>query len=320
MAGSIYEKSTRELIRDFVSSFIPPESGDGFSRKPLADGGYFTRQECVKWFSLHYPELKKGTVTAHLMLLSTNAHSRIHHHLRADGSDDLLYQIDRSMFRRYDPKADPSPIYVKRQTASADRGSTCKRAFPRPSVEQVNWALRKWDTLDGYVLQESCLRKLFEDTYPRSTDMDDVLAKVCCLNDFYSTNIFSPVSMAKHIVALNIDQRLSAGDLTLVNDLSHVMVASGKVIHFYSFATKYCSHHQPLKFPIYDYFVDTMLLKCKKTDAFARFSQRDIKDYPTFYEILLSFREFYGLGRFSLKQLDQYLWLTGKEYFPKTYK
>jgi len=34
--------------------------------------------------------------------------------------------------------------------------------------------------------------KLFTETYPENTKMDDVLIKVCSLNDFYSTYIFSP--------------------------------------------------------------------------------------------------------------------------------
>lgn len=34
------------------------------------------------------------------------------------------------------------------------------------------------------LLQESSLRKLFAETYPRNVDMDDVLIKVCSLNDF----------------------------------------------------------------------------------------------------------------------------------------
>lgn len=85
----------------------------------------------------------------------------------------------------------------------------------RPSAEQVSMYLERWDSLENYVLQESSLRKLFAETYPRNVEMDDVLIKVCSLNDFYSTNIFSPFTVAKHIVDLDIDQRLASRDLTL---------------------------------------------------------------------------------------------------------
>lgn len=94
----------------------------------------------------------------------------------------------------------------------------------RPSAEQVSMYLERWDSLDNYVLQKSSLRKLFSETYPRNVDMDDVLIKVCSLNDFYGKNIFSPFTVAKHIVDLDFDQRLSIWDLTLLSDIAVVKV------------------------------------------------------------------------------------------------
>lgn len=35
--------------------------------------------------------------------------------------------------------------------------------------------------------------------------------------------------------------------------------------------------------------------------------------------ILIDFRAFYGLDKFSLKQINQYVWQLGKDYFPKNY-
>ena len=106
--------------------------------------------------------------------------------------------------------------------------------------------------LGNYVLQESSLRKLFNKTYPENIEMDDVLIRVCSLNDFYSTNIFSPFTVAKHIVELNIDERLYIEDLKLVNEIATVKMNENKEINFYSFATKYCSHHKPMIYPIFD--------------------------------------------------------------------
>lgn len=201
----------------------------------------------------------------------------------------------------------------------------------KPSVEQVRKYLKKWDealnfqgkladepqrnNLKKYVLQERILTKLFE-TYPENTEMDDVLIKVCILNDFYSTNILSTFVVAQHIVDLNIDRRLAARDLTLVNDIARVSVNSEKTINFYSFATKYCSHHFPCDYPIYDRFVEEMLMHFKRADTFYRFKKEDLKHYPKYYEILEKFIEYYGLGVFSLKEIDRYLWQAGKEYFP----
>ena len=93
---------------------------------------------------------------------------------------------------------------------------------PRPTSKEVDNYLSKWDLLDNYVLQESSLKKLFQYTYPDNTDIDDVLIKVCALNDFYSTHIFTPYRVAQHIVTLYIDERLQAHDLTVVNDIALV--------------------------------------------------------------------------------------------------
>ncbi len=189
----------------------------------------------------------------------------------------------------------------------------------RPTVEEIRKYLNKWDTLENFVLQERSLHKLFNRTYPLNNDMDDVLIKVCSLNDFYSTNIFSPFTVAKHIVELNIDNRLEKEDLELVNDIAIVKVNSNKEINFYYFATKYCSHHKPIVYPIYDSYVEKLLMFFKKNDEFLKFKKADLKVYSKYKNILLGFQKFYGLEEFDLKKIDKYLWQAGKDYFPKKY-
>lgn len=189
---------------------------------------------------------------------------------------------------------------------------------PTPSVEQVEYYLHKWDTLENYHLQEDALDKLFFNLCPQNIDLSDILIKVSTLNDFYSTNIFSVYPVAKHIQKLNIDERLKNGDVTLVNEVMQVSI-DGKLKNFYSFASKYCSHHNPLDFPIYDSYVEKVLIYFRNTDNFTRFSTAELKDYKRFKDILLSFRDYYGLGNYNLKLIDKYLWQLGKEYFPKDY-
>lgn len=134
------------------------------------------------------------------------------------------------------------------------------------------------------------------------------------LNDFYSTNIYNVYPVAKHILSLQIDKRLSSGDLSLVEDIQKIPV-QGRILNFYSFATKYCSHHKPLDYPIYDFYVDQVLRYYRKVDHFAKFQNKDLKNYVRFKSILKQFQQFYGLERYNLKQLDRYLWLLGKESF-----
>lgn len=124
--------------------------------------------------------------------------------------------------------------------------------------------------------------------------------------------------MAKHIQSLHIDERLKAGDTTLVGDIQHLTI-NGIEKNFYSFATKYCSHHNPLEYPIYDSYVDRVLRHYRDQDGFAEFKNEELKDYARFKELLIQFREFYGLQEYDLKQIDKYIWQLGKDYFPKNY-
>jgi len=149
--------------------------------------------------------------------------------------------------------------------------------------------------------------------------LQDVLIKVSSLNDFYSINIFSVFPVAKHIVGLNIDDRLLSGDETLVNDISAVII-NETTKNFYSFATKYCSHHNSLDYPIYDSYVDKILSYFMNIDNFMFSNNKNMKDFLQFKKILLQFRKHYDLEQFSLKEIDRYLWLLGKETFPKKYK
>lgn len=185
-----------------------------------------------------------------------------------------------------------------------------------PSVEQVEHYLGLWDSLEDYRLQEAALNRLFFSLCPENADISDILLKVSVLNDFYSTNIFKVYPVAKHILELHIDQRLRKGDVTLVDDMKSVTIR-GKKLSFYSFATKYCSHHMPLDYPIYDSYVDEVLRYYRKTDRFAAFQNGDLKKYASFKAILEDFRSFYHLEKYNLKQLDKYLWQLGKEYFNK---
>ena len=188
--------------------------------------------------------------------------------------------------------------------------------LPSPSVDQVKYYLAQWDALEDYHLQEDALDRLFFTLCPGNNNISDILLKVSVLNDFYSTKIFKVFPVAKHILSLNIDARLQSGDVTLVNDIKEVEI-SGKTLNFYSFATKYCSHHRPSDYPIYDSYVDEVLRYYRKKDGFAAFRNEELKNYTRFKSILKKFRSFYHLESYNLKELDKYLWQLGKTYFNK---
>ncbi|MBU3220923.1 PD-(D/E)XK nuclease family protein [Clostridium algidicarnis] len=223
------------------------------------------------------------------------------------------------LFLASDGTTEPS---VLKQKKTANHEYTRKKKMdidvPKPSIEQVEIYLTKWDGLENYHLQEDALNKLFFELCPKNTDVIDILLKASTLNDFYSTNIFSIYPVAKHICALDIDLRLKAGDVTLVGDIQYVTIGD-TLKNFYSFASKYCSHNNPLDYPIYDSYVDEVLRYFRNHDNFSDFQDGDLKDYVKFKGILIDFRTFYGLNKYNLKQIDQYVWLLGKDYFQKNY-
>ncbi|HEY5041933.1 MAG TPA: hypothetical protein VIK53_08010 [Verrucomicrobiae bacterium] len=188
-----------------------------------------------------------------------------------------------------------------------------------PSPATVRSYLEKWKnekSLDNYRIQEEALKLLFHKFCLENRSLELVLLKVTALNQFYSTNIYDTYSMAKHIIDMQIDERLHNGDLTLVNELALITLKK-KQKNFYSFASKYCSHHNPKAFPIYDSFVEKMLVRRAKVDRFAEFKKAELKKYDRFVQIINAFQQFYGLENFSLREIDVFLWLAGKELFPR---
>ena len=189
-----------------------------------------------------------------------------------------------------------------------------------PSAAKVNEYIQKWDQLEDYVSQERALDKLFLELCKNNTCIEDILIKCSALNDFYSTNIFKVHNVAQHYMQKDIDQRLNEGDITLVEDLAHIVI-NGKAFNFYSFASKYCSHHRPDIYPIYDSYVHKLLKyfrdrdKNKGRECFCKFKEADLKNYQSYLTIIRAFQQFYGLNTFTIKEIDKYLWQLGKEAF-----
>jgi len=188
-----------------------------------------------------------------------------------------------------------------------------------PSKNIVNDYLKEWETLEKYTLQESSLGLLFNKLCPNNKNIKDILLKVSALNDFYSTNIYDTFTVSKHILDCNIDHDLKNKDKSLVNKIALIKMKGGREINFYSFASKYCCHHLPDIYPIYDSYVEKMLMYFKKKDKFYPFIREDLKKYNIFLEVISKFQHHYNLENFTLREIDIYLWLAGKEYFPNKY-
>jgi hypothetical protein len=98
----IYDKPVRRLMHEMVEDI------------GLSKGSILERAQVHAWFEKNYPKIKRSTVNAHLIRMSTNAPSRVHY--KAKEEDELFYQIDKKRFRLYDLEKDPSPIYDETST------------------------------------------------------------------------------------------------------------------------------------------------------------------------------------------------------------
>lgn len=192
------------------------------------------------------------------------------------------------------------------------------RPVPKPSKMLVEYWLNKWENTEGYPEQERALNKLFKELIPKNKELEDVLIKVCTLNDFYSTNIYKVLDVAKVIQELNIDKALETNIATpdLIDTLNaKVYEETGR--HIYSFASKYFSHHSPEIYPIYDSYVDKLLRYYRDEDHFYDFANEDIQCYCGFFDVIQEFVKYYELMEFNVKDIDKMLWQMGQYHFPK---
>ncbi|MGH9590139.1 MAG: hypothetical protein ACRD25_07070 [Terracidiphilus sp.] len=182
-------------------------------------------------------------------------------------------------------------------------------ALTAPNAELVSKACEEFDRKNN--VTEKALAELLA-AYPANDNASHVLLKVVALNSLYTTRILAVLKLAGHIAGQGaaFDVALAAGSREAVDAIARVSVGDTDLT-FYSFATKYCNWHQPNLYPIYDSRVDRYLWTLKKQSLFQceAFSQHDdLHSYPKFCLMMTAFREQFGLGSFTFKQIDKFLW------------
>jgi hypothetical protein len=184
-------------------------------------------------------------------------------------------------------------------------------ALRAPDAVLVREACEQFDRENE--TSEKALAELFA-AYPGNDNASHVLLKVVALNSLYSTRILAVLKLANHIAeqGAQIDAALAAGSAEAVE----VIAGAGQIdLTFYSFATKYCNWHNPGAYPIYDSRVDKYLWGLKKQGLFSseKLAERgDMWSYPAFCEVMTAFRNDFGLGAFSFKEIDKFLWSQGE--------
>jgi hypothetical protein len=165
---------------------------------------------------------------------------------------------------------------------------------------------------EKYPAQIAAAKWLFNHL-PNNKKLADVLLKVTVLNQFYSTRIFNVDRVAKHVVKFDLDKRLRSGDLSLVDDMKSIKLsATSEPRSLYSFASKYCTLHNPKAYVIYDSYIDRILWARRSDGYFSeKIVRSKLKDYEYFIDVLSAFCKFYNLGN-DKRKIDLALWTYGK--------
>jgi hypothetical protein len=159
-------------------------------------------------------------------------------------------------------------------------------------------------------IADQALQLLF-DQYRQNNQRAQVLLKVVTLNRLYSAGILAVYDVAEHIHqrAAEIDAALDRGSPEIVDTIAKVTIRSRVgALNFYSFASKYCSWHNQLEYPIWDSRVCRYLSSLEGTP----FAHPDRwTHYAEFKDLMCDFRSHYKLGDFTFKQIDMFLWKHG---------
>lgn len=183
----------------------------------------------------------------------------------------------------------------------------------RPTPEYILKRLPDYHASPRYADADRAVALVF-DSWSSNTCIEAVLAKVVILNSLYSTNIYGVYPVAQHIIKLNVDSRLAAGDIQLVDDMAKVLI-SGQQRNNLSFASKYCHWHHPDAYQIFDSFVEKLLWAYQREYQYSRFKRVELRQYPRFMQVVDDFIEHFALNDISRKDLDKYLWMEGRSLF-----
>jgi len=164
---------------------------------------------------------------------------------------------------------------------------------------------------DRYSFADMLLREEFQ---KKDTSISHIYKKVVLLNALYSTNVMATFDMTLHISRIkDFERRVQEGDISLVDDIRYITI-EGKDKNFYSFATKYCHHHNVHAYPIFDSFVVFYLKKYnKEINLLSREQLDNLKDYSVFKNCIDTLAESWEIpDEYKYYKLDKYLWIEGK--------
>jgi len=187
-------------------------------------------------------------------------------------------------------------------------------SIPKPTTELINDAIAKFkvDEIENALIE--LLAK-----FPENAKLSHILLKVVAINSLYHTNILAVELVANHLHELGgksgeLDLLLKSGDLEIVEKISHMEI-KGKRYNFFSFASKYCSWHNPTAYPVYDSRVEKYLRTLHNQGDLQFWSTPEKWTYLDFQQVILRLRKQYSLESFSFKDIDKFSYIEGGKLF-----
>lgn len=147
---------------------------------------------------------------------------------------------------------------------------------------------------------------------PANAREEDIRVKLSALTDADFVKLGAIEEMTKHILKLNIDAKLKAGDLSVVEDIANVTL-NGKKQYLLRAASQYCNLHRPDVFPIYsDEHIDFYKNYIKEYNL--KLTENDLMTYKGFSAALNDLVSRLGLkGKMNYLQIRKFGWLYAKK-------
>lgn len=168
-----------------------------------------------------------------------------------------------------------------------------------PNHDNINTAQDIYEQLANWKKSDEVITGYFA-SHPGNVVLDEVVIKVCLLNQLYNTNVLAPIMMARHIVSIEgLDRQLTNGGIDCVDRIAEF---DGR--RHISFASKYAHFHNKAAFPLYDKYVLKALAVITATGL-------SVSRYADFFKIADAFRQLSSLNEIGWDNIDHYLWLYG---------
>ena len=175
----------------------------------------------------------------------------------------------------------------------------------------IKGCLQRFQERKGYFTGDDKTLRFFHGN-GTNTDLENVILKIAALNNHVVTQNNLELTIARHIISINPDPRLTNGDTSVVNEL--VPVDIRQEFQCYSFATRYCSWHFPNLYPVYDELIEQTVSEYFKLSKGTVPDHDQFLEYSTFSQLIDEFIKDLHIDLDYL-ELDKFNWLYADQFF-----